>query len=350
LRHNALARPAAWHVRCNASPSSDGFLPWPLALAAAAAHSFMEVLPMKQRVWSSVVTLAALALAGCGKSTSPLQSAVDSGAPAGSDQAQVSSVLQNSPEYVNENVWQSPNPQVLDGAGGFAAIRPLRFWRDITSETRTTDTQFGAPDSTGRPTLALVTVHRHFLGTFDLVAGSTNPADTSRTLVKKPLDDDWTRKLMLVRETGPASAFLGGWRLAGTSGVDVHTRGGSTHIVSLRIQSGLLDTTITDPLELHRLRRIELLEPGTQVTLTATTGNAGDVVLFYGDDMRRRFVSGGDGTFTFQFETGRLPGLRYFGVDALSNGTLFDDQAPYDSNAWVFPFAVVPQRMPAETP
>jgi hypothetical protein len=310
----------------------------------------MEVLPMKQRVWFSVVTLAALALAGCGKSTSPLQSAVDNGAPAGSDQAQVSSVVQNSPQYVNEDVWLSPNAQVLDGAGGFAAIRPLRFWRDITSETRTTDTQFGAPDSNGRPTLALVTVHRHFLGTFDIVAGSTNPTDTTRTLVKKPLDDEWTRNLVLVRVPGPAIPGYDGWRLAGTSGVDVHTRGGSTHIVSLRIQSGLLDTTITDPLELHRLRRIELVEPGSEVTLTATTGNPSDVVLFYGSDMRRRFASHGDGTFTFTFTTGRFPGLRYFGVDALSNGTLFDDQAAYDSNAWVFAYAVAPQRMPADTP
>ena len=305
---------------------------------------------MKQRVWFSLVTLAALALAGCGKSTRPLQSAADSGAPAGSDEAQVATVLQSSPQYVNEDVWQSPSVQTLDGAGGFAAIRPLRFWRDITRETRTTDTQFGAPDSNGRPTLAMVTVHRHFLGTFNIVAGAITATDTSRTLVRKPLDDDWTRKLVLVREPGPGGAGPAGWRLAGTSGIDVHTRGGSTHVVSLRIQSGVLDTTITDPLELHRLRRIELLEPGAPVTLTATTGNSSDVVLFYGYDTRRRFVSHGDGTFTFEFVAGRFPGLRYFGVDALSNGTLFDDQAPYDSNAWVFPFAVVAQRMPADTP
>jgi hypothetical protein len=84
------------------------------------------------------------------------------------------------------------------------------------------------------------------------------------------------------------------------------------------------------------------------VTLSATTGNAGDVVLFYGYDMRRRFVNNGNGTFTFEFPAGRFPGLRYFGVDALSNGTLFDDQAAYDSNAWVFPFAVVAQRMPMD--
>jgi hypothetical protein len=29
-------------------------------------------------------------------------------------------------------------------------------------------------------------------------------------------------------------------------------------------------------------------------------------------------------------------------VNALSNGTLFDDQAPYDSDAWIFPYAIQP--------
>ena len=103
---------------------------------------------MKQRVWSSIATFAILVLAGCGKTTSSLQAGADSGVPAGSDQAQVSTVVERNPGYVNEDVWQSSLPQTLDGAGGFAAIRPLRFWRDITSVTRTMDTQFGSPEET----------------------------------------------------------------------------------------------------------------------------------------------------------------------------------------------------------
>jgi hypothetical protein len=35
-------------------------------------------------------------------------------------------------------------------------------------------------------------------------------------------------------------------------------------------------------------------------------------------------------------------------VDALSNGTLFDDEAPYDANAWLLAYAVVAVRMPAD--
>jgi hypothetical protein len=82
------------------------------------------------------------------------------------------------------------------------------------------------------------------------------------------------------------------------------------------------------------------------VTLTATTGSASDVVLFYGHDVRRRFTNNGDGTFTFTFTAGRFIGLRNFGVDALSHGTLFDDTAPYDSNAWILPYVVVADQAP----
>jgi hypothetical protein len=37
-----------------------------------------------------------------------------------------------------------------------------------------------------------------------------------------------------------------------------------------------------------------------------------------------------------------VPGIRLVGVNALSRGTLFDDEAPYDSEAWLFHFAVRP--------
>ena len=115
-----------------------------------------------------------------------------------------------------------------------------------------------------------------------------------------------------------------------------------TQVQSLRIQSDGIDTTITGPLEMHRLRRVLLFAVGSNVKLTAMTGNANDVVLFYGHDMRRRFTSNGDGTFTFNFIAGRFPGLRNFGVDALSNGTLFDDTAAYDSDGWIFGYVVTP--------
>src|SRR5262249_3227697 len=299
---------------------------------------------MKHLVLFSLPALVGLALVGCGHSTSSMQSSAAPAPPTGSEQAQVSDVLGQNPDFVNEDLYQDPQVQAFDASTGFAAIRPLRFWRTIRHVETTFDFDFSAPDSSGRPTRALVTIHRHLTGTFDILAGSPTAGDTTRSLVHKPLDDHWTRKIALVRRSDRGDGIGGRWRLVGTSGVDVRTEGGVTRLQSLRIQAGALDTTVTDPLELHRLRRLMLLPAGTQVTLTATTGSATDVVLFLGHDMRRRFTNNNDGTFSFQFMTGRFLGLRHFGVDALSHGTLFDDSDPYDSNTWILPFVVIPEQ------
>jgi hypothetical protein len=299
---------------------------------------------MKYRPWFVLLALAGLALAGCGHSTNSTQAST--APPTGSDQAQVASVLADNPDYVNEDLFQSQLQQSYDQSIGMAAIQPLRFWRAITDVQTSFDTQFGPPDSTGRPTSALVTIHRHLTGSFDIVAGSTTPTDTSRSLIQKPLDDQWTRKIALVRLPDRFGPEITRWHLAGTSGVDVRSQGGVTAVQSVRIQTANLDTTITDPLELHRRRALLFVPEGGQVTLTVTTANASDIVLFYGHDSRRRFINNGDGTFTFTFTAGRFIGLRNFGIDALSHDTLFDDTAAYDSNAWIFPFVVVADRAP----
>ncbi len=293
---------------------------------------------MKKHPMWALAVLAAFALVGCGKATSPLQSNVGGGGVvAGSDQAQVSTVLQDNPDYVDDAVWASDQMQSYDPVGGFAAVRPLRWRRVITNVDRNVSTEFGSPDSAGNPTLALVTVSKHITGKLQILAGAADSTDTTRTLVEKPIDDGSVRKLLLKRVATTDSIR---WRLVGTSGVNVKTNGGTTAIASVRIQSAGIDTTITDPLELHRLRRIMIIQPGMPVTLTVTTGRTDDVVLFYGHDSRRRFVNNGDGTYSFLIAGARFPGLRHFGIDALSHGTLFDDAAAYDSNAWVFPFAV----------
>jgi hypothetical protein len=116
-----------------------------------------------------------------------------------------------------------------------------------------------------------------------------------------------------------------------------------TRIQSVRVQAGVLDTTITDPLQMHRLRRVLRIPAGTEMTVTVTTGSATDVVVLYRWRLRARFHNNGDGTFTARWTTSDEGGMRHFGVNALSNGTLFDDAAPYDSQAWVFPFAVHPE-------
>lgn len=295
---------------------------------------------MRHRILALAVLGAALVAAGCGRSTSPSQPSNTAGGTS-VDQAAVSAAMASRPALVEEDVYESNTQQTLDQTGtGFALIRPLRFWRVIDNVTRTIDTQFMDPDSTGHPTRALVTVNKRLQGHFNILVGDTTATDTSLDVIHKPLDDHWVRRLALRRVWMDSTGTRVVWRVVGTSGVQITSAGAHTQIMSLRVQAGALDTTITDPLQLHRLRRLIELPEGTPVTLTATTGAPDDVVLFYGHDERRRFHANGDNTYTFQFMTGDFDGPRNFGVNALSHGTLFDDQAPYDSQTWIVPFAV----------
>src|SRR5262245_5329220 len=168
---------------------------------------------MKHRLRLTLVVLAALALAGCGRTSAPVQA---TGGVTGSDDAQVASAIAGNPDAVNEDVYQqSSEPQPLEQGGGLAAIRPLQFWRTITEVQSAIDTQFGPPGPDGRPTTALVTIHRRLLGTFNIAALAVTPDDTTREVVHKPLEDLWARQVALVRVI-TAEYPDGRWRLAGT--------------------------------------------------------------------------------------------------------------------------------------
>jgi hypothetical protein len=288
--------------------------------------------------------LVTSALAGCGKSTkpaSPLSTGVSANGATAVDIAQVSDQVTANPTLINENLYADPTPMnMLSGGTGLAAIRPLHWWRTIDSTSRSVQTTYSDPDTLGRPTAALVTITRHLVGKFNIVYGDTTPTDTTRRLIRKPLDDTWTRLLALHRFRFDTTNTRCAWRIVGTSGVLVTSANATTHIRSVRIQAGALDTTITDPLQLHRLRRLECLPATMPVHVTVTTGRNDDVVVLYRMEERRRFHNNGDNTYSLDFINPDFGGLRHFGVNALSNGTLFDDASPYDSQAWLVPFAV----------
>lgn len=304
----------------------------------------------RRHLLALALLLGAFALAGCGKSN-PV--ATDPGTSNATDEALVTEAVSASPDMANEDVFAVNDETALDGGGpGLAAINPLRFWRQIDHVATRWDFAFSDPDSNGRPTRAIVTVRRNLTGTFNIIAGdpNTEPSDTTRTRVRKALEDHWVRRLALVRTRVWADSahnrYHERWRVVGTSGVEITAKDATTQIQSLRIQAGDLDTTITNPLELFRLRRTLPIAVNTPVTLTATTGNASDIVLLYRVGFRARFHNNGDGTHTFRWTTSDFAGLRHFGVNALSNGTLYDDAAAYDSKGWVLPFVVRPSEDP----
>lgn len=288
--------------------------------------------------------ILAVAMTGCGKSSSLTSSNGGTSGGTAVEQAKVNASLSADLALVEDEVSEDETPTDFDAsAGGLALVRPYRWWRHITSVNRTFTTEFSDPDSSGRPTRALVTVNSTILGTFNVVAGDTAAGDTTRRLITKPLENHRVRKLLLVRvhaDSAAVDSLRREWRIVGTSGAKVASANGVTNIQSIRVQAGAIDTTVTNPLELWRTRRVFFLPPNTQITVTVTTNSADDLVFLRGFDRRFRFHPNGDGTYTASWMTGERPmRLQHFGIEAMSRATLFDDVAPYDAQAWILPYA-----------
>jgi len=321
---------------------------------------------MRNRLLLATSLLAAIGLmAGCGRT--PVNSPASSGTPS-LDLAEVASVVAIEPEVVEDGQFESADVTRLGTGtdanpgttGALAAVNPLHFWRVITSVERRFEFAFADSDSTGRPTTAIVTVHKSLAGRFNILTGvpggDGTALDSSLSVIHKPLADRWVRRVLLKRL--PASDPAGrAWRVVATSGVRVTSRDATTKIASLRVQTAGVDTTVTDPLHFFYLRRILKLEPGTVVTLTLTTLKNDDVVVMCRFGHRFRFHNNGDNTYTGVWQVPDLrtrdgprpgpgrPPIFHFGVNALSHGTLFDDQAPYDSQAWLLPVVLAPDQV-----
>ena len=320
---------------------------------------------MRSRLLLATSLIAAISLiAGCGKTTvnSPT-STIDTPS---LDQAQVASVIAIEPEVVEDGQFESTDLTSLGteanpGAiGALAVINPLRFWRVMTRAEHRFEFAFADSDSTGRPTTAIVTMHKSLAGNFNILTGvpggDSTALDSSVSVIRKPLADRWVRQILLKRISTSDSTQCA-WRVVATSGVAVTSQFATTSIERLRIQTAGVDTTVTDPLRFTYLRRILQLEPGTPVTLTVTTLRNDDVVVMCRFGHRFRFRNNGDNTYTGVWQVPDLrqgngprpgpgrPPIFHFGVNALSHGTLFDDQAPYDSQAWLLPMVLAPDQV-----
>jgi hypothetical protein len=308
---------------------------------------------MKTRFMLTLAFVLAIGLvAGCGKESSQLTDPVGSSGTASNHQAEISSVLASTPDLIEDAVFESADETRLDddANGTLAAIRPFRFWRHIEKVERSFTFAFADTDTTGQPTTAVVRIDKQLTGTFNILTGvprpsfrDTLPRDSVR-IVRKPLQDHWVRRVLLHRmRLTPSGRPV--WRVVASSGVEVTSRGATTEIQSLRVQTASFDSTFTDPLAFFRLRRLVKVNPMEKVTLTVTTGRDDDVVVLMCGFLRFRFHNNGDGTYTGEWRSPMFGGIRHVGVNAFSNGTLFDDQEPYDSNAWILPYLVHPHML-----
>jgi hypothetical protein len=291
------------------------------------------------------VLAVAAAIAGC--SDNGVQPVADDT----SDQAIISGALAAAPELLNDGLYDTDTQANLSaslrrahtaGAATPIEIEPFLFWRTITRRMPSFEFAFADTDTTGLPTTAVVTVRRHFTGTFHIVPRDPVHPDLPDTLniVRKPLDDLWVRRFLMKRvRVTPTDRAL--WKIAASTAVEVTSKDATAAITSVRVQTASKDTTLTDPDAFIYLRRVLRFAPDDLVTLTVTTPRPDDVVLLYHHVERERFQNNGDGTYTRTFTAGSLQGWRHFGVNALSHGAIYDDAAPYDSKAWIFPYVIV---------
>ncbi len=329
---------------------------------------------MRARIHPSLLLLlAAAALSGC-SSKNPTSSPGPSGMTGSSSmQTQIVTEMTQMPGVIEDGISNSQLDLSSGTGGALAAITPFGYWRTFDRATPTFSFAYSDTDSTGLPTRAVVTITTHLTGLLHIRAGAAPPDttpsspglgigvglgsehDSTLHIVTKPLGEMRLRIVDLRRARLPHDMDRESdddhdstrvrWRLAGFSGVKVTSDSNTTQIESVRIQEGSLDTTITDPLTFVRLRRLIPFHGGAPVMLTVTTSHSNDVVSLDYNDRRIMLKSNGDGTYSGQFRCrGWMRGLWHFGVDAVAHATLYDDATGYDSQRWVFPYVIAPER------
>jgi hypothetical protein len=245
-----------------------------------------------------------------------------------------------------------------------AAVTPLRWGRLISRITKTVTVTVQPGD-----TLAIGKVEKTVQGNLKIRAKS-EAGDT--VVITKPFTDLSTRYVIFKRVARAMERYWFNWVPVASSLVNGGTIAPNNLIKIVKLKQYLPNgdsIAVTDPGTFflrYRWLRIFLggqkdtpeLVAGTTVRLRATVLSSSadtDVVsLRYGFDLlrgrrlRMKCVSvtdNGDGTFTRVFEISWPihfhTGFFTAGVDAMTKGTLFDDQVPYSVNWWGLPYRVL---------
>ena len=284
-------------------------------------------------------SLAAIALFGVVALISGCLGSDDSPVAAdGTDPAEESAIESVAFEEMSEfteidvRYWEDP-----DEGASLAPINTHRWKRELLSLDKTVEIVIEKPD--GEPATADVTVSAEATGLLHLLACS---ADSLEHLTKD-FDDAGSRRMFFEQvRLNRLTARHRGWKLAALSGVDIASANTTRTINSVRIQSGDLDETITNVTDLVRIEDLLRIPAGSEVAITVDTGDASDQVFLHVRHRHRRaqLESNDDGTFSGKFWTGDRAGPRHIVVDVLSEGTLLDDEAPYDNRAWGYTYLV----------
>jgi hypothetical protein len=305
-----------------------------------------------------VGVLAAFLLSSCSKPSEPREltdrDAIEEAVTSWDSVAQYSES-----EYYALNDDGPKNQEYTEGFGKVtdpqSPITPLRWGRQIRSSNRQVDVDIQGD------TIAIATITRIFAGNFVIIAIQQSTGDTLQ--VTKDFVDTLKRKVMFVR-IGRFTDRRHNWRPVAITLVEGWSPVENFRIDTLQITTPRETIVVTNPLNtwlrfgrfVGEIPHIRPLEP-VQIRVTVSSQNdSAEVVMLrwgvgWGDGRRHRAripmvsetpISGGyervyERTFIAHQHRGRFNAF----IDALSHGTLFDDQEPYSNKVWGVPYHLV---------
>jgi len=277
----------------------------------------------------------ALALSGCGQ-----DGTTDPETTPATDEGALRTMMDEETAYFDGGQNVSDGQVGVGGATprspSGAPIESFYFVREILSREVRRSIEI---DSSGERPIAHVSTIARLHGIFHLFFDDPTHIYLPG-MIDKRLNAVAQHNATFVRALRPESDRRRGWRLAALSSAEVVSDPVTKDIVSVEIISHSVNQTITDPLAQVRVRELPTFQPGEEVTLRVHTTDPTDYVFLHSGPFKDEFHPVGDGVFEGTWTVGERRGARLVAVDVIDKETLFDDEAPYDSAAWVLHYRV----------
>lgn len=310
---------------------------------------------MRKKFWIRmlITPLVFGLLIGCAKDPSSVN--LDS------DEEAIKALILENEDYfesagINDEGAQ-PLAYSVDGFGKTAnLIDPLRFGRKGKFELEHFSVDM-INDST-----AMATIVKSFNGNFLILAADTTDSIAAGKLYTKEMENEIV-KHAIFKKVGNHQDRRKNWRLKRVSGSETKSPETTLSFESVTVlNSDGQEWIIDNPLEFIRdLENIPTLQPGDSVTVFAKIGNSSPYLEKPGETVSLRYrnyrktrrarkglhddgvapdVTAGDGIYSGQWKVGQRRGIYHAFVDAIDNGTIYDDQLPYNSQIWGFTYFV----------
>jgi hypothetical protein len=186
---------------------------------------------------------------------------------------------------------------------------------------------------------AYVTVNWYVEGIFHVITPDWED-------LEKPLSDTSARYAVFLR-TGERTGNRRGWVLDSLSWIEVESESMSVDLDSVRVSCSVLDTVITDPLELWQREEIPLMEPGDEVEITLHVDDFHSTMAFlhhgrnFPGRRRYRFEPDSSGqVLRGTWIVPEAPGVYHAAFDLIHEDSFFTEDHPYDSNTWLLCYRV----------